>query len=103
MSDPSRPPALVAAVLFTASVVGCTDARFPAGIELATEPVTAAQLDTGRQLYLIRCSGCHALIPPKQISADRWPAEVARMAKRSVIDNAQQQTITDYLVAVASR
>ncbi|GDY14913.1 hypothetical protein LBMAG53_37910 [Planctomycetota bacterium] len=84
-------------------MVGCADARFPAGLELATEPAAVSRFDTGRRLYLNRCSGCHALIPPEQISADRWPAEVARMAKRSVIDSAQQQAITDYLVAVSSR
>jgi len=38
-----------------------------------------SELRAGRDLYVNKCSGCHALIPVDRFGDDRWRAEVDEM------------------------
>jgi hypothetical protein len=40
-----------------------------------------SSLRSGRDLYIAKCSGCHALIPVDQYDDARWTAEVDEMLK----------------------
>ncbi|MBV8878565.1 MAG: hypothetical protein JO332_01250 [Planctomycetaceae bacterium] len=40
-----------------------------------------SDLRAGRELYIGKCSGCHALIPVDRYDDARWKAEVEEMVK----------------------
>lgn len=62
-------------------------------------PETSLQsLSDGRALYVARCAGCHALIPPSRRSGDRWLEQVPLMAQRARLKDAEKTLITRYLL-----
>jgi|GEM_PF-449970 len=59
------------------------------------------QLNTGRRLYVQKCSGCHALISPRAHSPEAWPAEVNEMAIKINLPDGDRELITRYLVTMS--
>jgi cytochrome c5 len=62
-----------------------------------------AQLESGRTLYLERCSGCHAPVDPASIAADAWPAHLAEMRERAKLGDDELARVERYLITIASR
>ncbi len=60
-------------------------------------------LTRGRTLYVERCGGCHSLPLPSSQSRARWPAIVARMAPRAVVDQTSERAIAAYVYALADQ
>ncbi|MCA9514077.1 MAG: hypothetical protein KC635_03975 [Myxococcales bacterium] len=58
-------------------------------------------LDDGRALYVNRCSGCHALVPPKSRPPMAWPHEVALMSERAGLDDRERELVTRYVVTMS--
>jgi len=63
---------------------------------------TVAALAHGRQMYIERCSGCHALVRPHQKGPDEWPKLVAEMTDRAKLSDDVAQEILRYLVTASS-
>ncbi len=65
-------------------------------------PETSVEtLSGGRSLYVSRCAGCHALVPPAKHSGDRWLQEVPRMTQRAHLDDGERDLITRYLLTAS--
>jgi hypothetical protein len=45
------------------------------------DEVRLSDLRAGRQLYINKCSGCHALIPVDKFDDAKWTAEVEEMVR----------------------
>jgi hypothetical protein len=58
------------------------------------------QLAEGRQMYVMRCSGCHNLPLPDVHTADGWVDELDDMGKRASLSPEQSQAVLAYLQAV---
>jgi len=71
----------------------------PAFLSVAKATAPAAQLEEGRALYTSRCSQCHDLEMLDTRTVAGWQKEVAGMARRAKINDAQQNTIVQYLTA----
>ncbi len=91
----------LAAVLLTAACapllapvsqadVARAQARFPG--------TTTADLEHGRALYAVKCTGCHALEPATRHRPDEWPDEVNRMLRSAHLDRGEADAIIRYLV-----
>jgi hypothetical protein len=64
-----------------------------------------AELARGRDRYVARCAGCHALKDPDSVAPQRWRAEVGQMRQKFgvVLDEGEGEAIIRYLEAVSSR
>jgi hypothetical protein len=73
---------VVVLLLALAALAGCAvylpepDAMMAGGDE-----VRLSDLRAGRQLYINKCSGCHALIPVDKFDDAKWTAEVEEMVR----------------------
>ena len=64
---------------------------------------TLTQLEVGRQAYVARCSGCHALVLPARHSATQWPRLLAQMAEEEVeLASTERRLIERFLVTMSS-
>ena len=63
------------------------------------------QLSRGRERYVARCAGCHALKDPGSGAKQSWRAEVQQMREKFgvVLDPAESEAIVRYLEAVSGR
>ncbi|HKP94712.1 MAG TPA: cytochrome c [Fibrobacteria bacterium] len=108
-------PALAAAALAAASAFvllfsGCVGSGpVPAptakNVEYAGrngQVTTLATLKVGRNLYVGRCSACHALKDPKDLAPADWPEMVQRMASNAKLTADQERAVTQYLVSVSA-
>jgi hypothetical protein len=69
----------------------------------AAKPAAPAErLEQGRQLYTTRCTQCHDLEMLDSRTVGNWKSEVAGMARRAKVDDAQQNVIMEYLTAAHS-
>jgi cytochrome c1 len=57
-------------------------------------------LITGRQLYVLKCSGCHSLHRPDELSVQQWEKTVPEMMTRAKLTKEEAQLIVRYLVTV---
>lgn len=71
----------------------------PAFVSLSKTTTPTAVLEEGRKLYMTRCTQCHDLEMLDSRSPTAWKSEVAGMARRAKVDDAQQNTIVQYLAA----
>ena len=62
-----------------------------------------ASLEAGRETFVQRCAGCHALPLPQQHTPAQWPAVVFLMGHRKKLGAVELQAIERYLVTVAGR
>ncbi len=70
-----------------------------------TDPtVHVEDLEHGRDLYLAKCSSCHALYEPVAFAPEAWPEKVSRMQreKRVHLADAELADITRYLRATSA-
>ena len=102
--EKSRP--LGPALLFSGALLlgGCVS------LETVAPPVTPAlaartrgdvsTLATGRSIYLVQCTSCHA---PESVSAHagKWPGIIRDMAQRSKLSPAQEQAVLAYVLAAS--
>ena len=61
-----------------------------AGVERVT-------LETGRNLYAAKCSGCHELYHPARFSAKTWAVAVEEMGEQFHVKKTDQALIYGYL------
>jgi len=62
---------------------------------------TRADLDRGRDLYVNRCSSCHALIEPQRFGPEKWEEMVGEMAHRAKLRDEDKVKVLHYLVSFA--
>ncbi len=60
---------------------------------------SAADLEAGRGLLAVRCTGCHSLLPISAYTPAEWTSNVAEMAPRARLTPAETAKVTAYLVA----
>ncbi|HET7541030.1 MAG TPA: cytochrome c [Polyangiaceae bacterium] len=67
--------------------------------------VSLGELSKGRDRYVARCAGCHALKDPGHVAPERWRAEVRQMREKFgvVLEPAEGEAIVRYLEAMSSR
>jgi len=62
---------------------------------------TVASLKEGRELYVSKCSGCHALHTPARVVAEGWPERFIEMARDAHLTIAERDLVAHYLLAAA--
>lgn len=69
--------------------------------------ITVEKLNQGKSLYEANCGSCHKLFMPTEHSESVWVKEVPDMSKKvnrsagqTVLDEAKQQLILQYVVAM---
>ena len=78
----------------------------PADAELAATRwpgTTVPALEQARDLYVSRCSRCHALKVPEQYPAARWPDLIGRMEHKAKLTPEETAEITRFLVTTSAR
>jgi hypothetical protein len=81
----SAPAALSAATITSAS------ARWPG--------TTASSLAAGRDLFLVKCNGCHDYPDLAAIADERWPHIVEKMGTKSHLNPAERDEVLRYVLA----
>jgi hypothetical protein len=63
------------------------------------------ELRAGRELYINKCSGCHALHPVDKFDGARWTAEVQEMfkAKKVKMSDHDRDQLLRYLTTASGR
>ncbi len=92
-------------------LLGCPSRRNPDPIAVDARHVAYAvatwpdasreQLELGQTLTLDRCDRCHGHARPDQVRLKHWPKVAERMAGRSRLDEAGEEAVVRYLLAVA--
>jgi mono/diheme cytochrome c family protein len=59
-----------------------------------------ADLEKGREVYVVRCSTCHPLHRPTEYEPARWDAELHKMAPRARLSEAERDAHFRYVMAV---
>ncbi len=59
--------------------------------------VTLEQLRSDRELYIIKCSGCHSLYKPDQYSDAEWNSILPKMNIKSKLNSVESEQIKRYL------
>jgi cytochrome c5 len=62
-----------------------------------------AQLESGRALFMDKCSACHVPPSPASLKAEAWPAQVEEMKLRAGLGDEQVQLVERYLITMESR
>lgn len=99
-----------ALVGFVLALAGCSqslpepNAAHVAALVARGEKVELGELERGRSLYVSRCSSCHALKEPRQLSPDAWVTAMRKMETDEgvVLEKREALAIERYLVAVSS-
>jgi hypothetical protein len=62
-------------------------------------------LKSGRELYINKCSGCHALVPVDKFDDARWTSEVDEMfkAKKVKMSTDERNQLLRYLTTANGR
>lgn len=63
--------------------------------------ITTAELELGRDRYVARCSGCHALHRPSEQSPRAWKELVEKMAPRAKLSGEDRELIRRYLTVMS--
>lgn len=58
-------------------------------------------LSAGRQLYVLKCSGCHSLHAPEKLSGQQWEKTVPEMMARARLTTEEATLIVRYLVTTS--
>jgi len=100
MTKHTVPSASMATCLLTVALGACTGV-VPAPTTADARRVGAplGELTEGRRIYVRKCSGCHALVPPAERSAAVWREKLGVMATRARLDPLSRRRITAYLTA----
>ena len=104
------PWALTASAIFLAGVAACSAAAVPpvnsADASWASERwpgTTVAELSRGRDVFVSRCSACHALPRPEVKSPDEWATVLDEMAMRAKLSTVDRDLTLRYLSATSQR
>ena len=91
------------AILFTFLIVSCTSAipiisetDVPRA-QLLWKDITLEQLRADRELYILKCSGCHGLYKPDQYSVNEWNSILPSMNVKSKLNSTESEHIKRYL------
>jgi cytochrome c2 len=104
------PWALKALVICLVGAAACSAASVPpvasADARWASERwpgTTVAELSKGRDVFVSRCSACHALPHPEVKSPDEWSNVLDEMAARAKLSSADRDLALRYLSAASQR
>lgn len=102
--------ALAASAVCLAGVAACSAAAVPpvasADARWASERwpgTTVAELSRGRDVFVSRCSACHALPRPEVKSPDEWATVLDEMAARAKLTTVDRDLTLRYLSATSQR
>lgn len=62
--------------------------------------LTREDLEVGRTLYLSKCSGCHTLVLPARLIAERWPPILDKMKKLAKLSDPEKEQVLHYILAI---
>ncbi len=91
---------LIAGIAVFASCAGAVPVPASTHVEYASRrwPGTRLQdLSAGRELYILKCSGCHSLHAPKELSGQQWEKTVPEMMMRSRLTKEEADLMLRYL------
>src|SRR5947207_3843919 len=93
-------------VLALAALAGCAVyVPEPDRLMAGGDDARLADLKSGRELYINKCSGCHALVPVDRYDDARWTAEVDEMfkAKKVKMSSEDRDRLLRYLTTANGR
>jgi hypothetical protein len=93
-------------VLALAALAGCAVyVPEPDRLMAGNDEARLADLRAGRELYINKCSGCHALLPVDKFDGTRWTAEVEEMFRlgKVKLSRDQRDQLLRYLTAANGR
>jgi len=53
--------------------------------------------DSGRKLYVAKCSRCHKFYDPAKYSDEEWQKWMRKMARKSRLNEAQAEAVAQYI------
>ena len=66
----------------------------------AEKELITKNLKKGEKLYIMDCSGCHAMHKPAEFTAAQWQPILSRMfVKSKISDTETQALITNYILS----
>lgn len=92
--------AILAVILYSCaakSTAPTAEAKPTPAPATAGPTVMTAELAEGKSLYDNNCAKCHRLYKAEEFSKEEWKPIVARMAKKSHLDEIQGQKIYNYI------
>ena len=93
---------LIGVTAVAALIVGCAAALPTVGpVDAERVNIPIDLLRDGRELYIAKCSGCHALYAPSKYTTAEWSREIDEMSQRSRLTDEDEARIAAYLHAFA--
>jgi cytochrome c5 len=75
----------------------CTSALYIPTAGHETRDASLAELQAGRNAYIRKCGGCHALVLPEKHNRQEWQLLVDKMTRKIVVDSLEKENILRYL------
>ena len=98
----------LAAAALLATVAGGCASQLPVATDALGEAAARrfpgadrASLARGRELYIHRCAGCHALYVPSYFSGTRWNDAVSEMGSRTKMSDEEKELVIRYLTVAS--
>jgi cytochrome c2 len=91
------------------AVAGCATTILqptPADVQWAQTrwpAVTLEDLQSGRSLYVQKCSTCHHLRNPAKYEPGRWPELLVKMRPKAKINPVEEELLVQYLSTASER
>jgi len=60
-------------------------------------------LSQGRELYIVKCSGCHSVKPPSLFSDAEWDTLLPPMKKQAKLKNEEYEKIFQYVITMSKK
>lgn len=89
--------------LLLSAVALVTACSGPTRLPVATQAdadrsgVELARLESGRMLYLNRCTACHRAVQPAKFAPDAWVGHVMEMREKAHLDERELRDVLAYL------
>lgn len=64
---------------------------------------TVQSLSEGRQLYVVKCSGCHSVKPPSLYSEAEWDTLLPPMKKEAKLKKDEYEKIFQYVITMSKK
>ena len=98
-----RPIFLIAVVVALAACATALPHLSPMQAQWAAQrwpDMDEAKFEQARSVYIERCSSCHNVVPPKELSLEKWKETLDKMTPRAKLNSEQKEMIWRYISAV---
>ncbi len=84
-------------ILSASLLIACSTALYMPKESARISREDFRKMESGRVIYINKCSSCHALIPPEKYSSEVWKIRMEGMAREAHLSPEEKELILRYV------